>query len=68
MKWMLKKYMAQQHIDSFTELARRIGMTRKTFYERLENPRTMRIYELEALNKILKLSDEDLMALAKGKI
>ena len=68
MKWLLKRYMVEQHIDTLAELARMVGMTRKMLYDRIANPNTLRLYEIMALDKVLKFSDEDLIRLAKGDI
>ena len=67
MKWLIKKYMVQQHIDSLAELAKMAGIARRTLYDRLEDPKTIKVFELEALDKILHFEDEDLVKLARGQ-
>lgn len=67
MKWLLRTYMCKQHIESLSELADRTGMTRRLLYDRINNPSTFRIFELMALDEVLKFSDEDLMLLIRGK-
>ena len=67
MKWLIKQYMAQAHIESLTELAERAGMTRRLLYDRLADPKTFRVYEIMALDKVLNFSDEDLIFLLRGE-
>lgn len=66
MKWIIKSYMAKQHIDSISELAKAVGMTRRILYDRINHPETFRLYELRALADVLKITDEDLMAVMRG--
>jgi len=68
MKWILRKYMGEAHIDSFTELSEITGITRRTLYDRISNPRTIRAYEINALDNVLHFSDEDLVRLATGNL
>lgn len=68
MKWLLKEYMATAHIESITELAERTGIARRTLYDRINDPSTIKIYELMCLDAILHFSDEDIAKLARGKI
>ena len=67
MKWLLKEYMAAAHIESITELSERTGIARRTLYDRINDPSTIRIYELMYLDKLLHFTDEDLARLARGK-
>lgn len=66
MKWLIKKYMAEQHIESWDELANETGMQARTIYNRLNDPRKLRLFEIEALDSVLHFNDEDLLKLAKG--
>ena len=66
MKWLLKQYMAQAHIDSMEELAESTGISKRTLYNRIDNPRTLRIYELVSLDDVLHFTNDDLVRLAKG--
>ena len=68
MKWVLKRYMVEQHIDSFSELCRRTGIAKRTLYDRIEEPSTMRIYELNALDAVLHFTDEDMIKLSRGLV
>lgn len=66
MKWLIKQRMAEKHIESFTELADKVGMTRRRFYDRLRNPETFKVYELRMLADVLGLTNEDLIVLIWG--
>ena len=69
MKWLIKTYMAREHIESISELASKCGFTRRLLYDRINDPKTFRIYELMALNRVLHFTDEDfLMLLREGEI
>lgn len=68
MKWLLKRYMVEQHIDSFSALCRITGIAKRTLYDRIEEPNTMRIYELHALDEALHFSDEDMIRLTRGQV
>lgn len=68
MKWLLKKYMVEAHIDSMAELARQIGMTRRALYDRISEPQTFRVFEIAALDEILHFTDEDLTRLIRGQV
>lgn len=58
--------MAQAHIDSMEELAESTGIAKRTLYNRIDNPRTLRIYELVSLDDVLHFTNDDLVRLAKG--
>ena len=68
MKWLIKKYMAEQHIDSLDELSKATGIARRTLFYRIADPRTFKVFELEALDKVLHFADEDIVKLARGKV
>lgn len=67
-EWLLKEYMARNHIDTMAELASLIGMTRKTLYDRIANPNTLRVFELMSIDEVLHFSDEDMARLGRGQI
>lgn len=67
MRWLLKRYMAQAHIETLSELADRTGIARRTLYDRINEPSTLRAYEIKALDGILHFTDDDLVKLAKGE-
>lgn len=68
MKWLLKKYMAEQHIESMAELSDMTGIPRRTLYDRISEPQSIKLFELEALDKALHFADEDLLKVTRGKI
>lgn len=67
MRWLLKRYMAQAHIETLAELADRTGIARRTLYDRINEPSTLRVYEIKALDGILHFADDDLAKLARGE-
>ena len=68
MKWMLMRYMAEAHIDSFTDLAKATGIKRKTLYDRMREPRNIKAFEIEALDEVLHFNTEDIARLARGQV
>lgn len=68
MRWLLKRYMAEAHIDNIAELAEITGIPRRTLFDRINDPSLLRAYEIEALDKVLHFGDEDLLKLARGKL
>lgn len=65
-KWIIKHYMAENRIPSVKELARETGINYLTLQDRMKCPQNMRLFELQALDKVLKFTDEDLNALVRG--
>lgn len=68
MKWLLKRYMVEQHIDSLAALSRMTGIAKRTLYDRIKDPSTLKMFELIALDEALHFSDEDMVKLARGKV
>ncbi len=66
-KWLIKLYMAQNHIDSISELARLSGLSRRLLYDRINDPASLRIYEIKNLDDVLHFSDEDMLFLMRGE-
>lgn len=66
MKWLIKQYMSQRQIASFAELARITGIGYQTLMAKLKDPRSFKVFELIALDKVLQFSNEDYMKLARG--
>lgn len=66
-KWLIKLYMAQNHIDSISELARLSGLSRRLLYDRINDPASLRIYEIKNLDNVLHFSDEDMLFLMRGE-
>lgn len=68
MKWLIKRYMVAAQIDSISELAKKAGLTRRVLYDRINNPETFRVYEIKALDDVLKFQEEDLVAILRGEV
>ncbi len=67
MKWLIKQYMATQHIESISELAKLSGLSRRLLYDRINDPTALKIYEINALDEVLHFSNEDLIFLLRGE-
>lgn len=68
MKWLIKKYMAEAHIDSIEELSEMTGITRRLLYIRMNEPGTIKASEIRALDDVLHFGPEDLVKLARGQV
>jgi hypothetical protein len=65
-KWIIKRYMSENMISSVKELSRRTGINYLTLQDRLKFPQNLRLFELQALDEVLKFTDSDLNALVRG--
>lgn len=65
-KWIVKSYMSENRISSVKELSRRTGINYLTLQDRLKCPQNLRLFELQALDQVLKFTNEDLNALVRG--
>ena len=65
-KKLLRRYMIEADIDSFTQLAKETGIDYQRLNRRLVDPHSFTVFELLALEKTLHLTDEDLLKLIKG--
>jgi DNA-binding phage protein len=68
MEWLIRKYMAHEHIKSMTELATLTGIKRQHLYKLISEPSRMRLFEIMALDEALKFSEADLVALVRGEV
>lgn len=68
MKWLLRGYMAANHIETYNELAQRTGIKLRTLKRRISEPSTLLLYELRALDEVLHFNDEDKLKLFSGNI
>lgn len=68
MKWLIKSYMAEAHIDSVVELSEATGITRRHLYDILKDPHRLKVYEIKALDDVLHFSEQDLLSLVRGKV
>lgn len=67
MKWLLREYMATNHIDNFKELAKLTGIKLRTLTRRINNPETLLLYEIQALTDVLHFSDADMLKIVNCK-
>lgn len=65
-KKILKLYMIEADIDSFTQLAKETGIDYQRLNRRIADPHSFTVFELIALDDVLHFSDEDLLILIKG--
>lgn len=65
-KWIVKSYMSINRISSVKELSRRTGINYLTLQDRLKHPQNLRLFELQALDQVLKFTNKDLNALVRG--
>ncbi len=68
MKWLIKRYMVDAHIESLGELSKRTGIAKRTLYDRIHEPTTLKLFELKALDSILHFKEEDLIQLIRGQL
>lgn len=64
---MLEGYMHRAHIESFPVLAKESGIEYRNLMNRIKSPGQFRLYEIQALDEILKFEERDLMSLIKGE-
>jgi hypothetical protein len=65
-KKLLRRYMIEADIDSFTQLAKETGIDYQRLNRRIADPHSFTVFELIALDDVLHFSDEDLLILIKG--
>lgn len=65
-KKLLRRYMIEADIDSFTQLAKETGIDYQRLNKRMADPHSFTVFELLALEETLNLTDEDLLKLIKG--
>lgn len=65
--WMIKEYMTAAHIISLKDLADDTGIEYRTLMNHINDPGKFRIFELRALDKVLKFRPEDLISLTRGE-
>lgn len=63
----LKQKMLDCDVASFKNAAQMAGIDYQTLLTRLKNPGMFRLYELLSLANVLRLTDEDLIAIFKGE-
>ena len=65
MRWILRDYMNKKHIESFRELSRQTGIEYRTLMNHISDVGNFRLFEIMALNEILKFTDEDLVRILR---
>ena len=65
MKWILRDYMNKARIESFRELSRRTGIEYRTLMNHISDVGKFRLFEIMALNDVLKFTDEDLVRILR---
>ena len=68
MKWLIKSYMANVHIETWEELAKETGITRRHLYDLIKDPHRLKVSEIMALDEVLHFSEQDLLRLVRGKV
>ena len=67
MKWLFQSYMVKAHIPSFRALAKETGIEYRTLIRHVENTQLFRVFELAALDEVLRFSDEDMVRILRGR-
>ena len=65
-KKILKLYMIEADIDSFTQLAKETGIDYQRLNRRISDPHSFTVFEIISLDDVLHFSDEDLLLLVRG--
>ena len=65
-KKLLRRYMIEADIDSFTQLAKETGIDYQRLNRRIADPHSFTVFEIISLDDVLHFSDEDLLILIKG--
>lgn len=67
MKWLIKRYMVNAHIESLQELSERTGIKRRHLSDLINDPRRIKVFEIMALNDVLHFDEQDLLKLIRGE-
>ena len=68
MRWLIKRYLADNHIDSISQLSKMTGINLRTLMRRLDNPETLLMYEFRSLDEVLHFTEEDKLKIISGDI
>ena len=68
MKWLLEEYRTRNRFHSLKEIAERAGIDYQRLLKRIENPKTFKLFEIEALDELLHFTDSDLLKILRGEI
>lgn len=61
------EYMAKAKVSSFRVLAKETGIEYRTLLNHIDEVENLRVFEIEALDQVLKFTDEDLLKLVRGR-
>ena len=62
-KKLLRRYMIEADIDSFTQLAKETGIDYQRLNRRIADPHSFTVFELISLDDVLHFTNEDLLIL-----
>lgn len=65
-KKLLRRYMIEADIDSFSQLAKETGIDYQRLNRRIADPHSFTVFEIISLDDALHFSDEDLLLLVRG--
>lgn len=65
-KKLLKRYMLDADLDSFTQLSKETGIDYQRLNRRIADPHSFTVFELISLDDVLHFDDEDLLKLIRG--
>lgn len=68
MRWLIEEYRTRNRIDSLKEIAEHTGIDYQRLLKRIENPKSFKLFEIEALDELLHFTDEDLLKILRGEI
>jgi len=66
-KKLLRRYMIEADIDSFTQLAKETGIDYQRLNRRMADPHSFTVFELVALDEVLHFENDDLILLIRGE-
>lgn len=66
-KKLLRRYMIEADIDSFTQLAKETGIDYQRLNRRIADPHSFTVFELISLDEVLHFENDDLILLIRGE-
>jgi hypothetical protein len=67
MKWLLEEYRTRNRLHSLKEIAEMAGIDYQRLLKRIENPKSFKLFEIEALDELLHFTDSDLLKILRGE-
>lgn len=65
-RFLIKRYMLENFIESFTDLSKRTGIKYDTLNDHIKNPEKLRKSEIRLLDGVLHFTDEDLITIIRS--